>query len=1675
MSNDLALAIKLTTEGGQVVVKDLTAISGSAKSAGTELTGAGTAGENAGRGFNTASAGADSLDKHLRTLYQSAGLIVGGLGAMRLIDRADEWGQMASRIRQATRDADEYEYVQRRMVSSANDTYRSLEETRESFVQMSPILRDMNYTLSQSIDINDSFSALLVTNAASAERASSAQRALSGSIQQGRVTAQAWQTIFGVMPSVLDNLTAATGRSGAEIRELGVTGQLALTDLTNALLLSNETNLAAVESMPTTVRDSFQQFQNVFEDYIGRVNESRGATVAMAAGVEFLAEHMETLVAIAGGAAVAALTNYTARKVVSTRATIADMMAKRAATAQELQLSQAQVAQTQVSLNQARALAQLGGGHVRVAAATAAHEAAVIRLTAAQRAHTTVARGLLGFMTGPAGLALTAGVAATSLIAFGDASETARDRAERLKDEVRELTGEYENLSKVRAAVQLDTAEENLRLEKETTEELQRQRDVLAWRLSLAGAWDAQSEKALENQRTGIAAIETELRKVIGAQEINSDNIQQFEQQVKSLQAVLNGEPITPPSLPTQDNKELTNALLELYNAQMLNAHAIDETGRALNSIDFDLFRAEFEAVTELPEDAAAAIREFAAEAQRAQANLSLDNHLEQLREQISLMDVLLTQGEAEYEIQQALAQFSGADSERLAALREELAVMQQKQALADDQDTLATLQRETELLRIRLVQGREEYEIQKALYELKGGDPAVLASIEAELRLQQQLNEQIRISEDIAGDAWGNMLDDMTALSSAGQQFGDVMTEAFGRVAQQLGAMSAAQVHYNRTLDDLRRKREDVEKLEKDSPDRAQTLLDIQRTEARLQRENFQAQMGQYSALTGAAGNMFSEQSKGREALHRMELVFSAIEITMAMQRAGANALAAITNQGNGDPYTAFARIAAMGAIMAGLGVFSGSVSGSANLSADRQAEQGTGTVLGDDGAKSESIVNALERIADLSLDQYHELRSMNSNLRALNAGIANLAVSLVGNFGSFNADSYQGDLGTTRHIQMNGGLAAFAAGGVVGLGIDKLMGGVVGDVFNSILGGISRTTRNLVDSGLSIEAQALGDIIATGLLDASYYNVIETTKRRLWGASKRSSTHTEYDALDNELSAEFARIFSHIGSSITDAVQYLGIGAGSLDGFVIDLPHISFKDLTGDEIQAELEAVFSQQADLMTRYLVPAMGDYQKMGEGLFDTLIRVAQEQAIFNASLNALGLELGRFGDITADVQVEIAQTLIELMGGIEAFRDLTSQYFNSFYSEAEQFEHLSDQLNQAFAGLGLSIPNSREQFRDMIDALDLTTEAGQALFAQLMQLVPGLDEYFNSLDAQTDEFEREMERLADALERQLSAINGLLNNIGNDILSLQRTLPGFDNVAYLTQQVDELYASLTGSDTLDEQLELTGELRSALMERYNAELQALSEAGRAADELHRAALDAHRDELAAVQALNRAAENLQATAAQMLLGDLSPLTTGQRLAEAQSQFDVALAAARGGDADAYALVQSLGQQILQLSRDYNPAAYTDIFGDIKDIFDELGATLYDEPDAPPLHPDVVAYEDAKIALAEQTISELQRLQEQTALLRDIARDDYELRVQEIPVVNGAVVVDNKDVVEQIRKLQQEQSDAAEAARREQADHAAHQRRDFESVVDMQHRTTRAVHDLNDTMQRMVRMM
>ena len=393
-----------------------------------------------------------------------------------------------------------------------------------------------------------------------------------------------------------------------------------------------------------------------------------------------------------------------------------------------------------------------------------------------------------------------------------------------------------------------------------------------------------------------------------------------------------------------------------------------------------------------------------------------------------------------------------------------------------------------------------EEYEIYNAKMTAiaNGATPEMVTAIENQVKTIQKLRAELKGDGDVElGGNLDSLISQVDNFGNSWSNTGDTIARAMGDIVGGLDAYSSKMEKITGLEQSLRTERELSTATSADK-------LRIDKALADLSDQSTRAQLSGMAQISGAASSLFAEQSKEREALHKMEQVYTAIEIGLALQKAGANALTAITASFAAPFPLNFAAGAAMIGIMAGLGVFSGSGGGSAPTSAELQATQGTGTTLGDSEAKSESIVNALEEYNDIGIDQLSELVAIRNAMSNLASGIESLAVSLVtsSSFGGGNVDLKDSNFLDTKTGSF------FRKIDPVARTLD-LIG--LGGIADSIFAGFSSTKQKLLDTGLQFGEQTLSDLLADGI-QGTYYNVIQTTKRKLWGLSKKVTEKTEF-----------------------------------------------------------------------------------------------------------------------------------------------------------------------------------------------------------------------------------------------------------------------------------------------------------------------------------------------------------------------------------------------------------------------------------------------------------------------------------------------------------------------------------------------------------------------------------
>lgn len=405
--------------------------------------------------------------QHASGLIKSAlAAAIGAAGIGKIIEAADSYGQMSDRIGMATVSVGEYDLVQQRLLDTAKRTYRPLAEAQELYIRTSDSLKSMGYNTSQALDVMDSFSFLLVTNSASADKASSAIDAYSKALQTGKVEADGWQSILAAMPTVVDTIAKSTGKTAEEIRSLGAQGKLGLDILTSGLQKASKANGELADSMSIAVRDAVQNLSNSFGVYVGRLNEATDFTGTLGKAISLVGDNFETIADVAIMAAVAALARYGTLAATSaataTYSALKDVAARKAQAAAVLLVAQAeqQKAQTTVFLAEKEAIAARGTAvqtqmSLQLAEARLAETRATNAVAAAQVGVSRAGVGLIGMLGGPVGVAALAIGAATAFLTLRNNTSVLEEKLGDLSDPLDKLAEKFNKLNRATQSVTL--------------------------------------------------------------------------------------------------------------------------------------------------------------------------------------------------------------------------------------------------------------------------------------------------------------------------------------------------------------------------------------------------------------------------------------------------------------------------------------------------------------------------------------------------------------------------------------------------------------------------------------------------------------------------------------------------------------------------------------------------------------------------------------------------------------------------------------------------------------------------------------------------------------------------------------------------------------------------------------------------------------------------------------------------------------------------------------------------------------------------------------------------------------------------------------------------------------------------------------------------------------------
>ncbi|WP_161872716.1 phage tail tape measure protein, partial [Pseudomonas sp. SG-MS2] len=349
----------------------------------------------------------------------------------------------------------------------------------------------------------------------------------------------------------------------------------------------------------------------------------------------------------------------------------------------------------------------------------------------------------------------------------------------------------------------------------------------------------------------------------------------------------------------------------------------------------------------------------------------------------------------------------------------------------------------------------------------------------------------------------------------------------------------------------------------------------------------------------------------------------------------------------------------------------------------------------------------------AGVMLDGAGNIVNMNPGTSALGGAMAGIGGALYGYGQSGLKGAATGAAGGV------GGYYAGAAIGSLAGPIGTVIGGIVGSALGGMLGG-SLFGGDWVtkDTGLSLAVE-----------DGDFLGKRYEYQKKKGGLFSSNKKRTRYSALDPETQAALDATYDATEGSVLDLFDRLNVelNDGVLDGLNIGAQKISTKDKTAEEIQAEIAKWFGGVADSMVSAVDAAtaagLGGYNFEGLTAFvQNLEGVNEVVRYLNVGMYDMSVAGGK-----------LAEQLTAIAGGLDVLQSNAATYYGAFISESERMDDTLDAVTRAFVAANQTLPETRTGFRDMVESIDTTTQAGMGMFATLMALSGQAATYYDILE------------------------------------------------------------------------------------------------------------------------------------------------------------------------------------------------------------------------------------------------------------------------------------------------------------------------------------------------------
>ncbi|WP_241575024.1 tape measure protein [Rosenbergiella nectarea] len=450
------------------------------------------------RGFNSTSKAVEGTERSFSSLTKISVALSAAMSVKQITEYATAWVDVNNKLANAVKTNESLAEVTSRVFDIAQSTKSDLQSTAALYGTLERSTRSLGLSSNDLSSVIKTVNEGLVLSGATTQEAAGATLQLSQALASGALRGDEFNSVSENGSRLAQALADSLGVNIGQLKVMAGQGKLTSDVVINGFLSQGATIAQEFNNHTTTLAQSLQIAGNNLTKFFGENTTVNTFLTAAGSGIVTLSENISGLASVLsiaavvmGGRYAASLTLSAAESLKNTLATIEQ--SKAAATAaqtatlraqfeersaialrdsafREVALAAAQVQSATSATEATAAQSRLSAARLAATEAAAAATLATNNLTAAQEASavasasasgviTTLARGALGLVGGPVGVAMTA---AAAIYYFKQQSDQAKKSANDLADSVGDLAHQFKNMSDIQLSASIAKLDQSI-------------------------------------------------------------------------------------------------------------------------------------------------------------------------------------------------------------------------------------------------------------------------------------------------------------------------------------------------------------------------------------------------------------------------------------------------------------------------------------------------------------------------------------------------------------------------------------------------------------------------------------------------------------------------------------------------------------------------------------------------------------------------------------------------------------------------------------------------------------------------------------------------------------------------------------------------------------------------------------------------------------------------------------------------------------------------------------------------------------------------------------------------------------------------------------------------------------------------------------------------------------